>query len=225
MTIPIAEGAAKHVVKSGAKHAAKKKVLHKKEIAAQAKKTVSDSVTKGKDKAKSTGKKAVKSFSNSKLSPKFMPAPVSYNVRKQHNILIGMWFATTAIYAFSYYNNEAAIKANPSVQPITTSTFWKRFIAIQFVFFLLSIAVLFDVIAPAVGLFSILVFLGVLFTNGTAVLEGFKAIASGITPPIGTQGGFKGSSGDFNNPSSAQDSGSNSIANPTNPNSGTIYNV
>jgi hypothetical protein len=185
MTIPLAEGAAKHAAVSGAKHAAKKKLIHKGEIAARAKKSAGDAVTNTKDTAKRGGKKAAKRFSDSKLNPKFMPAPTSYSVRKQHNILIGMWMACNFVWIFAYYNNEAAIAANPNVQPITTKLLFTRWVAINFAFFILSVLVLFDTFARVVGSFSILIFVGMVMTNQTAILEGFKTVAKGLPIPVG----------------------------------------
>lgn len=219
----VAEGAKKVV-----KHEVKKK--EKKAVADAAAKKAASTAQKTSEKAKTGAKKAVKSggkrLQNSKFNPgsKHWRAPVSYSVRKQHNLLIGMWFASSAVYAFAYYNSQ---------DTITIQTFWKRFIAIQFVFFVLSIAVLFDTFARVVGLFSTLVFLGICFTNQKAIIQGFSAITAGIHPPIGAvadsvAGDFsQGVSGTFGNTPQPSDSGgdfSGGISGGFDPSTGNGFN-
>lgn len=155
MTIPVAEAAAKKVAKHKVEESAKKKIAKK--------------VAK---KAVDAGKKSGKQFMGSKVSPKMMKAPVSYSVRKQHNILVGMWLATSIVYAFAYYNTDG----------LTIQTFFKRMGAIQLVFFVLSILVLFDTFAEVVGMFSILVFLAVIIQNGNAIIKGFSAFTPAGNP-------------------------------------------
>ena len=187
--VAVAAGAA---VKHEAKHLAEKKAKSK------LRKKVESKGKDAYDGVKVKAKKTVKKNAN-KFVPHKEHAPMSFSVRKQKNILVGMWFASIIVYTFAFLSSNGTI---------TIGTFWKRFITIHFTFLFLSILVLFDTFARAVGIFSVLVFLAILLqpVNSAAIVNGLNNIAGvnkkGITgaqphtpttPPQTTLGGSGGS--------------------------------
>ena len=156
------------------------------------KEAVKGTVKRGKESVKRNGERLKKSRFNP--GSKFWRAPASYNVRKQHNILVMMWLATVSVWVFAYFASQKLTDS----KKMSLQTFVQRGIAINFVFFVLSLLVMADTFAPAIGMFSVLVFLGVLINQQEAVLSGMAAITAGLKPPIGP--GNTGAPGTSNKP-------------------------
>lgn len=203
-----AKGVAKHIAKDEAKHIAKKKVQTR--------------LSEGKERGKQSGKKFIeKTGTHAKkgvkkgvdrvkkhVSP--MKSPPSYNVRRYHNMLIGVWMGTTIAHALPYFVNQT-----------DHVKFWKQFWAIQFTFFILSILVMFQKLSKIAAYLGVAILLTTMLMNGTAILKVFAAFGDGlITPKAGNN---VTSNTAANNALPTPQAGNNVTSNTQSNNSG--YNV
>lgn len=194
------------------KHEAKKKM--QKSLAertkAKAKEKAKDVVVSGKRSARRAVTSAKRGAKNSKFNPtsKYWRAPASYSVRKQHSLLVSMWVAFIAIWVFAYFASRGQMSG---------STFWKRGIAIHFVFMVLSLFVMSETFAPAVGMLSVVVVLAVAMSVQNYLMDGMAAIVLGLNPPIGSNatGKWVGNNGKPLPVSNNSTGGQTNTSNPT----------
>lgn len=171
---PAAKAVAKHEIKKhvedGVKHKAEATIKTKaKEHVAKKKsdasKFIKDTGAKGKAKAGKVAKAH---------KPHFFKSPPSYNVRKYHNLLISMWLISTILMISDYFSDGKQ----------GSVAFWKRWWALQVVFFILSLLVMIQSMTKVVSYLSVLITITVAFINRAGLTGGvMTALTNGLKAP------------------------------------------
>lgn len=172
------------VAAAGARKVAGKKIAKK--VEGKARKTVEQHIQEKRDRATKRGNAVREAVSEgrSRIGARRIKGPVSFNVRRGHNLLLAAWIVGTVVIASALWNNNEE-------SPVQV---WKRMFAYQMAMVILSWISLIESLTGWAAMFAWLVTGAVALNEKENIVQTISRFGSGISNPL-TSGNLNADAG------------------------------